>query len=68
LKDREETFDRKLLTDAYFEKEHGAVIKLYELEQYKIFFILKKFHVPPKIIPHEGNYFQLYFRVDNINN
>jgi hypothetical protein len=65
---REETFDRKLLTDAYFEKKDGAVIKLYELEHYKILFILKKFHVPPEIIPHEGNYFQLYFRISNINN
>ena len=59
----EEAFDISQLTKKCLDKQQRVAINIYQLKHYKIVFILKKFNIPREIIPHEGDYFQLYFRV-----
>lgn len=53
------------LNDKFFENEISELISEYELEHYKIFFIIKKLNTPKEIHPRDQDYFQLLIRVEN---
>lgn len=60
-----EAFDINKLTAKHFEESIGEVIREYDLQHYKVFFIIKKLTTPKEIQPRDQDYFQLIVRVDN---
>ena len=55
------------LSEEYFTNKEIIILDSYQLENYKIFFIMKKFPVPKNVIPRDHDYFQLYFRIENVH-
>lgn len=60
-----EEFDMNKLTPEYLGKELGAIISEYELEHYRILFMIKKLNTPKEIHPRDQDYYQLTIKVDN---
>ena len=60
-------FDIDKLNTDFFKQENSQVLNIYDLEHYKIVFLIRKLDTPQEIHPRDKDYYQLSIRIDNKN-